>query len=734
LNIFQLFSSKKLPINLVCGHTICYDCLKELHTNSCPLDQAVISIPFEKLPPNLALLSVLSECNNNKPEICQELSEEYRHIESILVQLASYLHPVECLFGGSVWSDELSRPMQRKLVSLLCYQLVEYKGLQRALKTARALAERALSELIIYHQDNSNVSATLWSAVRARGCQFLGPAMQEEVLKLILLILSEGALMSRKTLVLYIVQTLREDYPQASKTCIGHVVQLLYRAGCFNVLKREGESSLMQLKAQFSDYDALRREHDTQIVQVAFEQGLRISPDQWSTLLYGDQHHRSHMQSIIDKVSYLDFKNYFSLQSVQNFEQQINDLKAAVESSSDREMLTPTFEHFERFANFDYSNELSDWTLAVDLFDSLLFIVKTYAQFMRTRSLDKFVPTTKYVRPSMCRQRDRNYKTHFSRNFSNLGDISSNYVYPTDVQCTYTLTKNGLHASTPQIHSHHRPVVVDQIPAEAASSTTVSRLQMAELPPLLTNASPVDSLSAVGNSSFTGAKKSSVNLVQKLIPPIQPLRTPPITLLPLMIPAVNYPISSPSLPATALMQIAVPGSASLPVGVTPIFPVPSSSLQISPARFGRISGSDDVSDKVCSVQYKIPMEPRDLSRLESDVHRVRHSSYVQNGCTPKNNVMDSEQLVLRRRLQFPHHAKGTGTDINTDEDDLQSCKCFRNNSAKLAPVATTIPIVCSVLSRISNTIPASSQAPCTIAHIRDTIKQPLRTPCVQQSQ
>lgn len=65
--------------------------------------------------------------------------------------------------------------MQRKLISLLCYQLMEYKGLQRALKTARALAERALSELIIYHQDNSNISAVLWSAIRSRGCQFLGP-------------------------------------------------------------------------------------------------------------------------------------------------------------------------------------------------------------------------------------------------------------------------------------------------------------------------------------------------------------------------------------------------------------------------------------------------------------------------------------------------------------------------------------------------------------------------------
>ncbi|VIO91264.1 Uncharacterized protein BM_BM5141 [Brugia malayi] len=380
----ELFSSKKLPINLACGHTICHNCLNELNTSTCPLDQTAISIPFEKLPPNLALLSILSEFINSKPEINQELSDEYRHIESNLVELASYLHPVECLFGGSVWSDELSRPMQRKLISLLCYQLMEYKGLQRALKTARALAERALSELVIYHQNNSNISTILWSSIRSRGCQFLGPAMQEEILKLILLILSDGALISRKTLVLYIVQTLRVDYPQASKTCVGHVVQLLYRAGCFHVLKREGESSLMQLKTQFRDYDALRREHDAQIVQVAFQQGLRISPDHWSALLYGDQHHRSHMQSIIDK-----------LHSTQDFEQQVRDLKTAIEQCSGRDMLIPAFEHFERFANFDYLNELPDWTLAVHLFDSLLFIIKTYVKFTRMRSIARFIPATK---------------------------------------------------------------------------------------------------------------------------------------------------------------------------------------------------------------------------------------------------------------------------------------------------------------------------------------------------
>ena len=35
---------------------------------------------------------------------------------------------------------------------------------------------------------------------------------------------------------------------------------------------------------------------------MAMEAGLRISPEQWSTLLYGDHKHKSDMQSVIDKV------------------------------------------------------------------------------------------------------------------------------------------------------------------------------------------------------------------------------------------------------------------------------------------------------------------------------------------------------------------------------------------------------------------------------------------------
>lgn len=69
----------------------------------------------------------------------------------------------------------LSRPMQRKLVMLINCQLLEEEGRIRALKAARSLGERTVTELIIQHQNPQQLSTNLWAAVRARGCQFLGP-------------------------------------------------------------------------------------------------------------------------------------------------------------------------------------------------------------------------------------------------------------------------------------------------------------------------------------------------------------------------------------------------------------------------------------------------------------------------------------------------------------------------------------------------------------------------------
>ena len=77
--------------------------------------------------------------------------------------------------SANISSSVLSRPMQRKLVSLVNCQLVEEEGRARAIRAARSLGERTVTELILQHQNPQQLSTNLWAAVRARGCQFLGP-------------------------------------------------------------------------------------------------------------------------------------------------------------------------------------------------------------------------------------------------------------------------------------------------------------------------------------------------------------------------------------------------------------------------------------------------------------------------------------------------------------------------------------------------------------------------------
>merc|ERR1719264_2044304 len=291
----------------------------------CPFDQGPLRLNLAQLPINTALVLLIDPNADlasfrSPPDLSTATPDlslsQYTASVASTEKLAAYLRQNS--------RQQLSRPMQRKLVTLINYQLLEEEGRSRATRAARSLGERSVTELILLHQNPQQLSAHLWSAVRDRGCQFLGPAMQEEVLKLVLLALEDGSALSRKVLVMFVVQKLEPSFPQASKTSIGHVVQLLYRASCFKVTKRDGDSSLMQLKEEFRTYETLRREHDAQIVQIATEGGLRIAPDQWSSLLYGDSAHKSHMQSIIDK-----------LQTPQSFGQSVQELVIALQRTGD---------------------------------------------------------------------------------------------------------------------------------------------------------------------------------------------------------------------------------------------------------------------------------------------------------------------------------------------------------------------------------------------------------------
>ena len=322
-------------------------------------------------------------------------------------------------------SCQLSRPMQRKLVTLVNCQLLEVEGRARAARAARSLGERSITELILQHQNPQQLSANLWAAVRNRGCQFLGPAMQEEVLKLVLLALEDGSALSRKVLVMFVVQRLEPHYPQASKTSIGHVVQLLYRASCFKVTKRDGDSSLMQLKEEFRTYDMLRREHDTQIVQIATEAGLRIAPDQWSSLLYGDSAHKSHMQSIIDK-----------LQTPQSFAQSVQELVIALQRTGDPGKLAVLRPQLDILTNIDPSPECGEpgWQTVEEALNAAKLVVGGLVNFC---SLSGY------------RKAGESYSSQVSRYKTSLcRDLATHGSCPRGNNCTFAHSQQEL--------DHHR--------------------------------------------------------------------------------------------------------------------------------------------------------------------------------------------------------------------------------------------------------------------------------------
>ncbi|KAH8375495.1 hypothetical protein KR200_004447 [Drosophila serrata] len=443
----EFAASQRCPVSLGCGHTICKLCLTTLYNRQCPFDQTVIVSDIDNLPVNHALLQLVKDSElvelGPPPPSVQKLEPEHlkcyqlgqRCIEELALHLKSFLN----LNGNG---NLLTRPMQRKLVTLVNCQLMEEEGRVRALRAARSLGERTVTELILQHQNPQQLSSNLWAAVRTRGCQFLGPAMQEEVLKLVLLALEEGSALSRKVLVMFVVQRLEPQFPQASKTSIGHVVQLLYRASCFKVSKREADSSLMQLKEEFRTYDALRREHDAQIVQIATEAGLRIAPEQWSSLLYGDVMHKSHMQSIIDK-----------LQTPSSFAQSVQELVIALQRTSDPAKLASLHHHLKYLANIDPCAEVAPWPDLAEALDAVRHSVVGLVNFLQHHGVRKAQDGISGSGSGGAATSNPKYKISLCR------DLNVRRVCPRGASCTfahsqeeverYRARNRGKHMKTP---------------------------------------------------------------------------------------------------------------------------------------------------------------------------------------------------------------------------------------------------------------------------------------------
>ena len=182
-----------LPISLSCGHTVCTRCLGKLKTRTCPYDKASIRPDAETLPPNTAILQLLGYKwtppmdNAEVLKLVEADKGQYSRAVAAIMELAIFLQPL-AEHGITAAVTYLTKPMLKKLVNIINCQILEAEGQSRALRSAHSIADRTVTELLVMHQNQQQISTLLWTAVRNRGCQFLGPIMQEEALKLILMV------------------------------------------------------------------------------------------------------------------------------------------------------------------------------------------------------------------------------------------------------------------------------------------------------------------------------------------------------------------------------------------------------------------------------------------------------------------------------------------------------------------------------------------------------------------
>ncbi|KAL4717614.1 hypothetical protein ACJJTC_000763 [Scirpophaga incertulas] len=517
------------PISLGCGHTLCKHCLKHLHRKQCPFDQTTIHVEPEELVVNTALLQLAGytpPAQPYHPPCIQALPEIDRHAYDVIVRCMEHLAVFLKYCGNgnnSIGGNRLSRPMQRKLVTLLQCAMTDEEGRGRAARAARSLGERTVTELILQHQNPQQLSANLWAAVRSRGCQFLGPAMQEEVLKLVLLALEDGSALSRKVLVMFVVQRLEPHFPQASKTSIGHVVQLLYRASCFKVSKRECDSSLMQLKEEFRTYESLRREHDAQIVQIATEAGLRIAPDQWSALLYGDTAHKSHMQSIIDK-----------LQTPQSFAQSVQELFIALHRTGDPAQLVLMSMHLDRLATIESSPEAKSpsWQQLAEIMTSLKEVVSGLIHYLQhptgrdTNHNHKYPVNDRSLDPSnnlSTSQNTGSTPTHSKYKVSMCRDAATRSFCPRGNSCTFAHSEE-------ELERYRAMPIPNSNPGATNGNFTYIAAMPAPLtlPPGLTPGIPLPPPAIFPRFSIPPPPLPHAHLDNYPPPPLQPLPTPNI--------------------------------------------------------------------------------------------------------------------------------------------------------------------------------------------------------------
>ncbi|CAF0795857.1 unnamed protein product [Rotaria sordida] len=294
------------PITLpTCHHTMCRKCINIIRNETkCPQDQISFEInhtPIDQLPTNYPLLMSFYDSSKLPKD------KETRHGRCAAYVKLDIWKQNDFHINGRRCLLIFSRSTIRKVFNLLNIQVLDCKNHLKVLKAINNLAEHICICFILHYQDRQKLIKNILVNIGLKDHQYLQPNMIEEILKSILLLVQQPSILSRKHLVHAVLQKISGNNWAADKFIVECVIDLRFRASCFEEKRHDNLSSL-HVKDEYKMYENLRYEFDSIFIEINIKAELNISPEEWSSLLYGHIQHESIMEIIVKK--YLTSDSY----------------------------------------------------------------------------------------------------------------------------------------------------------------------------------------------------------------------------------------------------------------------------------------------------------------------------------------------------------------------------------------------------------------------------------------
>lgn len=203
----------------------------------------------------------------------------------------------------------LSPQLLKRLTTLTNLNLITSSdggSIKNIVTKIASVINRLIMELNQVHYNTKQREQDFIRLVNSKGCSINDPSLTDEVLNLLLKIHKAAdqcidTSFEREVLIKFLEIEL-VNY-NCTKRQLRRIVQTLYACSCFEIIEGSNRPGKLRLKDELSTFDELRLKHDLGLIKMAQAEYIRLPPESWSFILYGNSYPEttSKIQSILDK-------------------------------------------------------------------------------------------------------------------------------------------------------------------------------------------------------------------------------------------------------------------------------------------------------------------------------------------------------------------------------------------------------------------------------------------------